>query len=202
MAKPIIGLAGGIGAGKSTVATLMGSLGAVVIESDRLSHEELSSPEVLDILRSWWGEAVVQGGKVDRSAIARIVFSESEARARLEQLLYPRIEARRERLIAQANADVAVRAIVLDSPKLFETGLDERCDAVVYVEVDREARVERVIRTRGWSADELARREKLQNALDSKRTRADYVIANNSSLDALRIKVENVFSTVLAECSA
>src|SRR5688572_14114774 len=126
--KPIIGLAGGIGAGKSTVAALLQDLGAGLISSDRLNHEELDRPEVRDQLRCWWGETVfTPDGQINRDAIRNIVSRDAEARRRLEQLVHPRIARRREALIVQYNADPQIRAIVLDSPLLFEAGLADRC---------------------------------------------------------------------------
>lgn len=196
--KPIIGLVGGIGAGKSSVARVLQSLGAAVIDSDRLAHEELTSPEVIATLRDWWGDKVCRSDHVDRRALASIVFNDPAELGRLEKLLYPRIHCLRERLVAGYNADRMVRAIVLDAPKLYEAGLGDYCDAVIFVEADWSDRVRRVAASRGWSEEELKRRENLQNSLDTKRTNADYVVINHSSLDQLRTDVERIFYSVLA----
>jgi len=196
--KPILGLVGGIGAGKSSVARIMESLGAVVIDSDRLAHEELADPEVMVTLRGWWGDKVCRSDGVDRKALASIVFNDPAELGRLENLLYPRLHRRRKQLVSGYNADPAVRAIVLDAPKLFEAGLGDYCDAVIFVEADWSDRVRRVAASRGWSEEELRRREILQNSLDTKRAKADHVVINHSSLDQLRIDVERIFSSVLA----
>ena len=82
--------------------------------------------------------------------------------------------------------------------KLYEAGLHELCDAVIFVDADWAARVERVAAARGWTEDELRRRENLLNPLDRKRTIADHVVVNHSSIGALRSEVERVFSSVLA----
>ena len=132
--KPLIGLAGGIGAGKSAVAEVMGSLGAVVIDSDRLAHQHLCDPSVISQLASWWGTSILrEDGRVDRRALGDIVFERPAELQRLEALLYPKLEAERRVLVAQALADPAVRAIVLDAPKLVEVGLHKTCDVVVIV---------------------------------------------------------------------
>lgn len=196
--KPIIGLTGGIGAGKSTVAEILASLGASVIDSDKLGHEQLADPEVVATLRAWWGDSILtpEGG-VDRRKIGAIAFADPAELTRLEQLLYPRIESRRESLMATYDADSQVRAIVLDTPKLYEVGLDALCDAVIFIEADRAVRVQRVAQTRQWNEKELTKRENLQKPLDMKRAKADHVVVNQFGLEALRHQIEHVFSSVL-----
>jgi len=196
--KPIIGLVGGIGAGKSSVARILQSLGAAVIDSDRLAHDELADPEVIAMLRGWWGDKVCPSNEVNRKVLASIVFSDPHELDRLEKLLYPRIHRHRERLVEGFDADLAVRAIVLDAPKLYEAGLGNYCDAVIFVEADWPVRVRRVATSRGWSEAELRRRENLQNSLDTKRANADHVVINHTSWDQLRTDVERIFSSVLA----
>jgi len=172
------------------------------VDSDRLSHEELGDPEVIATLRGWWTDSVLRAdGSVDRRAVAEKVFDDPEQLARLQDLLYPRIARRREELMAMHAADASVRAVVLDSPKLQEAGLDELCDAVVFIDADLETRSRRLAATRGWSAAELERREKLLEPLDRKRSRADHVVKNNSKIDDLRSEIERVFSAVLASFS-
>lgn len=196
---PVIGLAGGIGSGKSTVAALLESLGAVVISSDAISQEELDTPEVRATLQGWWGPGVLRpDGSADRRKIADVIFADPPQRHRLEALLHPRVMARRARRIAEIQARPDVRAIVLDSPLLYETGLDLICDCVLFVDALMETRLARVARSRGWSADDLARREKNQQPLDMKRARADYICRNNSEVDQLRHQVEGIFSEIVS----
>ena len=197
--KPIIGLAGGVGAGKSSVARFFELLGAAVIDSDRLAHDELNDPEVIATLRHWWGDSILSSsGDVARGAVGNIVFANAAELARLEGLLYPRLERRRRELIAVYEGDERILAIVIDAPKLFEAGVDQVCDVVVFVEADRRARLGRVADSRGWTEEELTRRENLQKPLDLKKASADYVVANNSSTEELRIQVKQVLSSVLA----
>lgn len=197
--KPVIGLVGGIGAGKSSVAQAFETLGAMVIDSDRLAHEELNQPDVLELLRTWWGGKVVrEDGSADRAALAKIVFEDSAALSRLESLLYPRIESRRKAIMAAKATDPSVRAFVLDAPKLVEAGLAGVCDKIVFVEAERSRRIARLAESRGWTEEELARREKNQCPLNQKRELADYVIVNNSGIDTLREQVSEVLSSLLA----
>ncbi len=182
---------------------MFAALGAAIIDSDQLSHEQLRADEVRRQLRAWWGDSVFEAdGSVDRAAVARIVFSDPAALARLEGLIYPRIEARRVELMAAMAGDPAVRAIVIDAPKLFEVGLHHRCDAIVFVEADRAIRIERVRRARGWSPEELDRRENLQIPLDRKRSEADYIVVNNSTVEELRPDVERILASVQASADA
>lgn len=199
---PIIGLVGGIGAGKTTVGQILESLGAAVIDFDRVAHEELRSADVVQELRRWWGDGVcTPQGEVDHEATAAIVFRDPHELARLEEFLHPRILRRVQVLVAEHASDPSVLAVVLDAPKLLESGLDRCCDAVIFVDTDPASRAERVAKTRGWSKEELTRRENLQNPLDSKKASADHVIANHSGIDTLRLQVERVFSSMLASQS-
>ena len=186
--KPIIGLVGGVGSGKSTVASLFAEAGAAIIDSDALNQAQLQSAEVKKTLRSWWGESVFSpSGELNRRRIAEIIFGDSEQRRRLERFIHPRIARQRRKLIQAYLQNASVKAIVLDTPLLIETRLDEQCDAVVFVDADRDIRRKRVVENRGWSEEEWNRREKAQNALDRKRDKADYIVVNNSSnLDDLR----------------
>lgn len=197
--KPVIGLTGGIGAGKTTVARLFAALGAAVIEADKLSHEELSSADVVRTLQRWWGKDVIdEHGEPDRRRIAEIAFADPVQRKRLEQLLHPRIARRRAELIAGYRADPQIRAIVLDTPLLFEAGLADECDRLVFVDADHAARLARVCERRGWTAEELDRRENCQRPLEFKRASADYVVVNNSDVASLAAQVEQVLRHILS----
>jgi dephospho-CoA kinase len=180
------------------VADILGSLGAAVISSDRLGHELLRDPQVLATLRGWWGESILTpGGDVHRGAVALIVFQDQAELARLESLLHPRIAARREVLMEAYAADPSVKAIVLDTPKLYEAGVDALCDTVIFVDADRSECLRRLAESRGWTEEELNRRKNMQNPLDVKRAKADHVIVNNSGIGELRMQVERVFSAVV-----
>ena len=180
--KPIIGLAGGIGAGKSHVARALGKLGGAVIASDALVAAAYTHPAVKRQLHDWYGDAIFDGlGRVDKRAVAGRVFADAGQRERLEKLLHPIVNEARLELMRRAAGDPAVAAYVWDSPLLYETGLDARCDAVIFVDAPRDVRVERVMRTRGWDAAELDRRERVQTPLDEKRERATHVIDNGGA---------------------
>ena len=189
MKAPVIGLLGGIGAGKSAVARILAEAGCVVSNSDEATREVLKDPEVMDTLRQWWGpEVFASDGRVDRAAIGRIVFAKEAQRTRLEELLHPRIERIRAEIFQAAEAP---RAYVIDAPLLLEVGLDAECDHLILVDTPLEIRLERV-RERGWDASELDSREAAQWPLDRKRDRADHVLSNDGSLAALRTRTLNL----------
>lgn len=194
--KPIIGIAGGIGSGKSFVAGVFGELGCLVIGSDDLAHAAYADPAVRQTVRQWWGDGVIApDGGVDRRAIGRIVFGNSAERQRLEALLHPIVDRiRHDRMTA---APPGVVAHVWDSPLLFETGLNARCDATVFVHAEPAVRLNRVA-ARGWDAAELNRREKSQWPLDKKRDLSDYVLDNTADAAQTREHVSRLLSRILA----
>ncbi len=179
---PILGLLGAPGAGKSLVARQMASLGCVVIDADALAKQVLDEPDVSRQLADWWGSQVVlPDGRVDRAEVSQIVFSDRQALKRLESLIHPRVYARRQVLHEQAlSSSPVVRAIVEDCPLLLETGLDEQCDVLVFVDASRATRLARVREERGWTPEDMDRREKNQTPLDIKRRRADYIVSNDA----------------------
>jgi dephospho-CoA kinase len=200
--KPIIGIAGGIGSGKSFVARLFGELGCFVIDSDELVRLAYQETAVRKTLRRWWGDVVFRpDGEINRSEIARRIFSDPAEKQRLEQLLHPLANSKRDRLMESVENISQVLAYVWDTPLLFETDLNRQCDAVVYVEAPLEARLARVAETRGWGGDELARREKLQLPLDKKQELSDYVIRNTADAGETRSQVREVLSRILAGSS-
>jgi dephospho-CoA kinase len=195
-AKPIIGLAGGIGAGKTAVAKALADLGCVVTHSDDDGRAALRDPEIRDTLVEWWGRDVLDAdGHVDRGAVARIVFADDNERRRLENLTHPWIEARRLTQFEHAPEDAP--ALVIDAPLLFEAGLSDACDAVIFVDCPRNERLARVRATRGWDEEELKRREESQLPLDAKRSRADYVIRNVGDLAGMEAQVRTVLSEIV-----
>jgi dephospho-CoA kinase len=192
----VIGLAGGIGAGKSRVAQELARLGAVVLDSDAQAKEALDLPRVRDVLRGWWGEGVIgPDGRVDRAAIARVVFTDPAQRRRLEGLVHPIVREQRKRAISEAAH--AGAAVVVDAPLLFEAGVDAECDEVIFVDAPRELRVERVRRTRKWTQEELARRESQQWAPEEKRLRSRYVITNTGDEASLASETARVYRAIL-----
>ncbi len=195
--KKVIGILGGIGAGKSTIARMFGQLGCAVIEADALAREAMDEPDVIAAVTALLGRDVLDdGGRIDRPAVSRQVFADADKLKKLEAIIHPRVGAKRAALLATYQHDPAVVAVVDDVPLLLEKGLDQGCDVLVFVEASRAVRLERV-RGRGWDESELDRREKRQLALDMKRDRADYVVTNGADREESFSQVRVVLSQIL-----
>ena len=168
----VVGLAGGVGSGKSTVAGIFIKQGARGIDADVIGHRTLDLPRVKAALLRDWGRGILRGARVDRAALARLAFRSRESIARLNRRVHPEILREIRRRIGSARGWV-----VLDAALLFETGADALCDVVVYVSAPRAVRARR-LRARGWAPGELRRRERFQLPLAYKKKKADYVIDN------------------------
>jgi dephospho-CoA kinase len=194
-APPFVGLTGGIGAGKSEALSALERLGASTISTDKVVHELYEDPEVIAMVVARWGEDVAPGGRVDRGAIARNAFVDDEERHFLESLLWPRVGARvaawRE---AEAERVPAPKALVVETPLLFEAGLEGNYDATIAIVADEAVRVARA-GARGHEA--LDQRTARQLTQAEKAQRATYAVENSGSLREL----EQELSGVLAKLS-
>ncbi|NNM87588.1 MAG: dephospho-CoA kinase [Phycisphaerae bacterium] len=202
--KPIIGLTGAIGSGKTCMAREFGRLGCLVIDSDDLAHQALNQPTVKTQLGQWWGAAIFDSstGQVDRSAVGRLVFADAAEMARLTALLYPQVAAMREKIMASAALDSKILAIVWDSPLLIENGLHTQCDAIIFVKASMQTRISRLKEDRGWDAQELLRREKMQLPLDKKEKLAHYYIDNDGDVAVGWRQVQSILARVIQNYSA
>lgn len=196
---PVIGLAGGIGSGKSTVARAFEALGCVISDSDAEAKALLLNPEIRDVLTDRWGLGVLGAdGQVSRPAVGRVVFADSGERAWLESVIHPRLHAMRADSLAEA-VRAGAAGFVIDAPLLFEAGLEGECDAVVFVDCPRPVRLRRVMEYRGWDAEELGKREKAQLPLDEKRRRSDYLVINAGDRVSMEAGVREVFDQIRRE---
>ncbi|HKI32105.1 MAG TPA: dephospho-CoA kinase [Gemmataceae bacterium] len=199
MAKPVVGLIGGIGSGKSTVAQAFARRGAKVIVGDALGHEALRQPAVKAKLVERWGPRVLdETGEVDRRKVAGIVFAKTpgardELRV-LESLVFPWIERRAREEIAAAGGDAGTRLIVLDAAVMLEAGWNNVCDRLVYVHVPREARLKRLAAGRGWDPKEVEEREGAQRSLTEKATRAGDAVDNSGSPAEVQRQVDDLLA--------
>ncbi len=200
--KPAIALIGGIGSGKSAVANKVKSLRPVkVIDADYIGHEVLEFPEVQQKLREHFGNIVFNDqGKTDRSQLAKIVFGESkkhqDSLMKLEELVHPEIHNRIEQEIITARTMEDIDAILIDAAVILEAGWKDLCDQVVFIECPLEQRLKRVTQNRGWSAEELKKREKQQLSLKNKRLQTDCVINNGRDLDSAAQELSHFISTL------
>jgi len=189
--QPVIGLIGGVGSGKSLVAGMLAELGCRVICADGIGHELLTQQEVIASLVERFGDGILDETRsIDRSAVAQIVFDDPRALSDLNAIVHPRLKAELAHRIDALRSDPDFTgAIVLDAALLLDTDWHELCDTIVFVDAPPAVRLQRVAADRGWSAAELARREKNQKSLDLKRSNSDHTLRNNSSVSHLRQQV-------------
>lgn len=197
--KPVIGITGPIGSGKSLAASILRDLGSAVIDSDEQARQVLSEPAGIEFVRRHLGpECITAEGGIDRKAVADVVFSDVGLKKLLEGFIYPEIASRRAALLQQYQADTAIRAIVLESALLIEIGLKHQCDRVILVYADLEIRQARVVETRSWNREELIRREKFFWPVYLKCSIADDIVYNNFTADACRRQIEEIFSQTIS----
>ncbi len=194
---PVIGIAGGIGSGKSTISGIFARRGAVIIDADRIAHQVLDSPETLVALEREFGGEIVKEGKASRSALAAAVFADGKLLEKLEALVHPAVLAECAKVINASREDPECVAVVLDAPLLFEAGLERLCEKIVFVDASPDTRLERLASSRGWDEGDLARREKFQDSLSSKKRRADYIIDNDGSIEDAAAAAAEVWQRVI-----
>ncbi len=181
---PVVGIVGGIGAGKSTVVRNVADLQLFVIDADRIGHDLLQTNLIRDRLRDAFGDEIFsEAGDVERKRLADKVFGDSDEqtqnRYRLNEIFHPSIRTEIQHSISQAPQDAD--AIILDAALLLEAGWADECDAVVFIDTPLEKRQQRVADNRGWSAEELQRREASQWSLSKKREAAEFIVDNSGS---------------------
>jgi dephospho-CoA kinase len=190
----VVGLTGGIGAGKSMVAQFFAELGALVIDADQLARMaiERGSDGFAEVLLRF-GDDVITNGDIDRKKLADIIFHDPEARRDLEAIIHPRVQA----IFAEAVADLDQEDILIyEIPLLVETGAAEKFDYIITVESDLELRKERLLK-RGLYISQIEKRIAAQASPESREAAADVVIFNNSDEDSLLRQVENLWESVL-----
>ncbi len=187
---PFIGLTGGIGAGKSTALAALERLGAACLSTDRVVHELYESPEIRDAVTHRFGQAALHADRVDRAAVAAIAFAAEADRAWLEQLLWPRVGERIAAFRVEAGGtSPPPRAVVVEVPLLFESGLQDEFDATVAVTADEGLREQRAgarghVALVARSARQLSQREKSQLAT--------YTVSNDGSVQELEDRLSAI----------
>jgi dephospho-CoA kinase len=180
--KPVIGLIGGIGSGKSLVAAEFARRGGRIVSGDKAGHEALLQPTIREqIVRRFGDEVADPSGAVDRKKLGRRVFADPSERQALEALVFPYIKERLQTEIAAAQHDAQVACVVLDAAIMLEAGWNKACDFLVYIHAPRGVRLARLATHRGWSAKEVAARESAQMTLTDKVSYADWAIDNSGT---------------------
>ena len=220
---PVLGVIGGIGSGKSSVARRLQSLRSIaVIDADQCGHQVLNLPNVQERILKRFGPTVFETSRsgtparqddgqecpsyekqISRAALGRVVFGSDvaaeTARRDLEAIVHPEIRSLLERTIRELRRQANVEAIVLDAAVLLEAGWNDLCDVVVFIDTPQADRIARVQAGRGWSAEELAKREASQWPLPRKRAAADAVIDNANNVDDAARQLEQVIAKLKSQ---
>lgn len=193
----LVGLTGGLGAGKTTVAGMLADRGAIVVDADELAHRAIAPgtrghQKVLEV----FGDGVLaEDGSIDRAALAQIVFRDPEARRALESITHPevfRLLAEEVETLRGTNA-----VLVFDAPLIVETGFDAATDVLVVVTVDPALQVERVV-IRGMGRTEAEARIAAQASPEARLARADEIIRNDGDLEDLERQVDELWERLRA----
>jgi dephospho-CoA kinase len=195
----LIGLTGNIACGKSTVLRRLAELGAETIDADHVVHALMEPGQpVWEAVREGFGPGVVTpDGRIDRRALAAIVFSDPAELARLEAMTHPAVRVRIMAQVAEA-ARRGVRAIVIDAIKLFEGGLADHCDVVWVVTCDPAQQLARLMARNGFDEAEARRRIAAQPPQSEKVARADLVIDNSGTPEATWEQVDRAWAPIAA----
>ncbi|MBE3590028.1 MAG: dephospho-CoA kinase [Firmicutes bacterium] len=194
-----IGLTGGIASGKSTAAAALRAAGAPVVDADALAREvvEPGRPAYDAVVRAFGPSVLLPDGRLDRAALARIVFRDEARRRELEAIVHPAVGAEIEAWLARQEA-AGERAAVLEIPLLFESGWDRRVHECWVVDVPPEMQVERLVRRDGLTPEEARARLAAQMPREERLRRATRVFRNDGDVEALRAAVVAAWREVLA----
>jgi dephospho-CoA kinase len=187
---PFVGLTGGMGAGKSTALAALSRLGAAVLSTDAVVHELYESPQMRDAVVARFGAEVAPGGAVDRAELARRAFAGEQERAWLEGLLWPQVGARVAAWLQEVRARTpAPRAAVVETPLLFEAGMEGIYDATIAVVASEPLRRERAASRGHAVADERASRQLPQ---EEKARRATFFVRNDGTEQQLEAELSAI----------
>jgi dephospho-CoA kinase len=189
----VLGLTGGIGSGKSMVASMFAQLGADVIDADQLARDvvEPGQPALVEIATAFGRDVLLADGRLDRGKLGRIIFADPVARGKLNAITHPRIRERIDAEIAARGSRPGV--LVVDIPLLYENDRTRTVETVIVVWVDSKTQLRRLNERNGLTEEEARQRIAAQMPLDEKRARADVVIDNSGSRENTRRQVEAIY---------
>ncbi len=190
-----IGLTGGIGSGKSTVARMLVDRGAVLIDADQIARDivEPGQPALASLVAEFGDEILQPDGSLSRAELARIAFSDPDATKRLNAIMHPLIRAESERQLA-AQPDSAI--VVYDMPLLVESGQQAIVDLVVVVDLPEEMQIDRAVDLRGLDEDDVRRRIAVQATREERRAAADVIIDNSGVPTLTELQVDELWERV------
>lgn len=189
----VLGLTGGIGSGKSLVASMFSALGADLIDADQVARKvvEPGQPALAEIVAAFGPQMLQPDGRLDRARLGAVVFADAAARQKLDAITHPRIREWMQREV-EARAD-RPGLLILDIPLLYESGREGTVEKVIVVWVDRATQLQRLVARDGLTAEQAEQRLAAQLPLDEKRSRADEVIDNSGTPEQTRRQVEALY---------
>ena len=196
--KPVIGILGGIGSGKSSVTNEFAKLGCKVIDADKIAHKILDEKNIKEKVAEIFGKEILDSsGQIERIKLAEAAFGSKEKLDKLNSIIHPPVLAKIELLIEKYQQQPKTRAIVLDVPLLIEIGWHKRCDKLVFVDCKKSLRLNRIKTSRNLDEKQVKIREKFQISLDNKVAIADNTVDNNAGLPALARQITDIFSRII-----
>lgn len=194
----LIGLTGGIGSGKSTVASRLKTLGAQIVDADKIAREivEPGEPALAELAEAFDG-VLNADGTLNRGELARQAFATPEATEKLNSITHPRIRERTLERFVQARNE-AVPVLVYDMPLLIENGEYKKMDHVLVVDAEDEIRIDRLVNSRGLDEDDARRRIAAQISREERLAAADSVVDNSGTRDQLLQQVDTFWEQVVA----
>jgi dephospho-CoA kinase len=191
----LVGLTGGIAAGKSTVAKRLVELGAIEVDADLLAREAVAAgSDGLKAIVAHWGESILgSDGELDRAAMAKLIFDDPSQRDILEDIVHPAVAARSREMIFSAGEDSIV---IYNVPLLVEANVQLPFDLIVTVEAPQEAQIDRMTKFRGMSREEAIARIRAQATPAQRAARADVILNSNQSLGRLMDDTDDLWNTL------
>lgn len=189
----VLGLTGGIATGKSTVSDMFKKNGINVIDADIISREVITIyPEIINEIRTEFGEEYISGSNIDRKKMANLVFSDKGKREKLEDIIIPYIKQEISKRINESKA-LGDSLIVVDAPTLFENNMDKDVDRIILVYLGESLQLRRLMKRDKLTESEAVRRIESQLPLDEKAERSDYVIYNDRDKEYLKEQFNKLF---------
>ncbi|PIQ84847.1 MAG: dephospho-CoA kinase [Candidatus Omnitrophica bacterium CG11_big_fil_rev_8_21_14_0_20_63_9] len=192
----VIGVTGGIGTGKSTVAGMFKQLGAVVLDADVIARQVMEPKRLAwrQIVKAFGEEILNQDETIDRQRLAEVVFHDPQRRAQLERIIHPQVLRTMREQVQRLRKSRRVKTVVLDVPLLLEAGAQRGVDAVVVVTATPEVQRQRLKRKFGWTDEDIDARVHAQWALSAKVALADHVVDNADGVEHTRTQVKQLWN--------
>lgn len=187
----IIGITGSIGTGKSTITKYLFNKGYPVLDADKLAREELENKEVIKEIVAYFGESVLNNGKIDRQRLGEVIFRNKTDREALNRIIHPRVIARIEKEAKQAEG-----LLFVDVPLLFEAKLEYLFAKIIVVYTSKETQLKRLMARDRINEEYAQAKIAAQMDIEEKKIRADYLVDNEGELENTYKQIENILRRI------